>query len=597
MMATNISATNMLNSYALFNATDIKKFIIDQLKANENNPLKDADYLGSNINAFIDIIAVMLQQLLFSYSLNASETSFSTALLYENMSRIVSLLNYKSIGKQTSILPVRFTIHRESTNTENPEEVTIPKFLNTSYNYTYTLLNEEHVIIPKNAEYIELDTILYQGKVHESEVFVANGDDFELINIVDNFIKSTDNAFISDNFFTVYVNEDGTEDGVWVEYEETSSLFLENADALKYERRFNEDLGYEFKFGNGTYGKKLKKGSKIIIYYLVSDGEIAQIGNEILEGKYLIEFSSTNFKLMPTSKTIKLKNNITVKNTGPSTPVSYPESVTSIRKNAPKVFSSQGHLFSLSDYNSFINRYFSSYIKDVYFCNNDTFSKQYIKYYYDLGLDSPQKDSRLSLAQINFMTAANFNNIYCFLVPSVNTIIDGKIPNYLNSTLKKQITNKAEPQMGITHNLVIMDPIYKAFTFASSNLDSSIFNSKQLNNKLILVKDPHSKYSYNFIKKYCIDNLKTYFNNLKLGATLNVTDIAQVIMTSPGVKNFYIKDEYGNIDNKLILFAWNPLYKNEDNSIVSQIYKCKEFEYPYFYDLNNISNLIEVIDE
>ena len=91
---TNISASDMLSSYALFNATDIKQFVIDQLKAN-GNAFKDVDYLGSNINAFIDIVAVMLQQILFSYSVNASETAFSTVSLYENMSKLVSILNYK----------------------------------------------------------------------------------------------------------------------------------------------------------------------------------------------------------------------------------------------------------------------------------------------------------------------------------------------------------------------------------------------------------------------------------------------------------------------------------------------------------------------
>ena len=78
---TDISANKMLSSYALFNATDIKQFIIDNLKSDPNNPFKDVDYLGSNINAFIDIIAVMLQQILFAYSVNAAETSFSSALL------------------------------------------------------------------------------------------------------------------------------------------------------------------------------------------------------------------------------------------------------------------------------------------------------------------------------------------------------------------------------------------------------------------------------------------------------------------------------------------------------------------------------------
>jgi hypothetical protein len=174
-MATNISANDMLSSYALFNATDIKQFIIDQLKANPNSPFKDVDYLGSNINAFIDIIAVMLQQILFSYSVNAAETSFSTALLYENMSRIVSLLNYKSTGKQTSILPVRFTITRPlDESASSITKVSIPKFLTVNYNYQYTLLNEEVVSIAENANQVTIDTILYQGRVHESQVYDAS---------------------------------------------------------------------------------------------------------------------------------------------------------------------------------------------------------------------------------------------------------------------------------------------------------------------------------------------------------------------------------------------------------------------------------------
>lgn len=602
-MATNVSAANMLSSYALFNATDIKQFIIDQLKANPNSPFKDLDYLGSNINAFIDIIAVMLQQILFSYSVNASETSFSTALLYENMSRIVSLLNYKSAGKQTSILPVRFTINRNNPDdTTTVERLTIPKFLNISYNHQYTLLNEETVYIPRGVSSINYDTILYQGKVHESQVYTANGDDFELINLPDKFINTTGESFISDNFFTVYVDEKG--DGTsWTEYQECSSLFLENSEAQKYERRFTEDFGYELKFGNGIYGKKLKAGARIIVYYLISDGESALIGNNILKGKNFVVYSSSNFETIKASQTFNTSealvdlNNISVQNTGPSTPVSYPETVSSIRKNAPKVFASQGRLFSLGDYETFINKNFGNYSKDVYFCKNDEYTKDYLKYYYDIGMASPQLDSRLNIAQVEFMSAVNFNNIYCFLVPAINTIINGKIPNYLNTALKRQILNKAEPLMGISHNLVIIDPIYKAFTFGSFNIDDDEFNTAQYNNKLILVRNKHTKYSYNFIKNYCVDSLKAYFNTLTLGSTINTSDITQIINSTPGIKSFYIEDEEGNIDTKMNIFVWNPLYCNEDNTVISQPYKCKNFEYPYFYDIDNLINKIEVVDE
>lgn len=597
-MATNVSANNMLSSYALFNATDIKQFIIDQLRNNPDNPFKDIDYLGSNINTFIDIIAVMLQQILFSYSVNSSETSFSTALLYENMSRIVSLLNYKSAGKQTSILPVRFTVKRTSTDSE--ERFSIPKFLTVNYNHQFSLLNEETIFFPKGQSEIFFDTILHQGKISESQIFVANGDVFETFEIADNFIRSEGSNFISDNFFTVYVDEENN--GNWVEYEECASLFLENSEAQKYERRFTEEFGYEFKFGNDIYGKKLKKNARIIIYYLVSDGEPAQIGNDILSSNKLTEYTTHNLSLIKAASNFNTNtkvdlSKVVVKNTGPSTPISYPESVASIRKNAPRVFASQGRLFSLGDYEAFIKKFFDSYVKDTYFCKNEEYISDYLKYYYDIGMSAPQSDSRLNIAQVEFMTAVNFNNIYCFLVPAVNTIINGKIPNYLNTSLKRQIIDKAIPQMGISHNLVIIDPIYKAFTFGSYGLDDSEFNEKQYNNKLILVRNKNTKYSYSFIKKYCVDSLTTYFKSLKLGSTINVSDITQIINSVPGVKSFYIEDENGITDTSLNLFIWNPLYSNEDNTILSQPYTCKSFEYPYFYDLNNLNSKIEVIDE
>jgi hypothetical protein len=288
---------------------------------------------------------------------------------------------------------------------------------------------------------------------------------------------------------------------------------------------------------------------------------------------------------------------ISVKNTGPSTPVAYPESVSSIRKNAPKAFASQGRLYSLSDYESFISKYFSSYYNDVYFCTNETYTSEFLKYFYDLGMASPQKDSRLNIAQIEFMTAVNFNNIYCFLVPAINTIINGKVPNYLNTSLKRQIVNKCKPQMGIGHNLVILDPIYKAYCFGSYSLDDDYFNTDQHKNKIVLVRNKFTKYSYNFIKNYCVDALKTYFASLKLGSVINTSDITQIINAVPGVKSFYIEDINGNTDDKINLYVWNPLYSNEDNTIISQPYKCQEFEFPYYYDIDNLQNIIEVIEE
>jgi hypothetical protein len=597
-MATNISAANALNNYALFNATDIKQFLINQLKANPDNPFKDIDYLGSNINAFIDIIATMLQQILFHYSVNSAETSFSTALLYENMSRIVSLLNYKSTGKQTSMLPVRFTVKRTTdTNSDNEQHLSLPKFLTAFYNYNYALLNEEQVTIPAGYNEITHETVLYQGKIAESQIYKANGDDFELIILPDPYINENGGSFISDNFFSVYVKDD--DDSKWVEYTESASLFLENKNAEKYERRFTEDYGYEFKFGNGSYGKKLKAGAQIIIYHLISNGEIAVVGNNVIsEAQSISKYSSQTYSEIITEVgNSPIISDLKLQNTGPSTAIAYPESVTSIRKNAPRVFASQGRLLSLDDYSAYLNKNFSSYYKDTYFCKNDEYISEYLKYYYDLGMSSPQLDSRLNIAQVEFMSAVNFNNIYCFLVPSINTIINGTIPNYLSTSLKHQIVSKAKPQMSATHNLVIMDPLYKAISFGSGSLNNENFNKEQFENRLVLVRSNNTKFSHIYIKNYCSEIIKSYFGTLKLGSSINTTDLQYLISIIPGVKKFYIKDKNGYTSDKMTLYIWNPLYCNEDNALITQFYQCKPFEYPYFYDIDNISSKIEVIDE
>lgn len=595
-MATNISANQLLNNYTLFNATDIKKFIIEQLKANPENPFKDVDYLGSNINAFIDIIAVMLQQIQFSYSLNTSEASFSNAMLYESMSKIVALLNYKSVGKQTAMLPVQISIDASNDQTAVSDgKVIIPKFLTINYNKPYVLLNEQSAsIFGGKGSY---DTVFYQGSIHESQEYIAAGDDFETINLPDPYINNGGSSFISDNFFTVYVDENG--DNNWKEYEESACLFLETALAEKYERRFTEDFGYEFKFGNGTYGKKLNANARIIIYYLVSDGESAEMPSTSLSPNGISIYKSSLYNQIQyiiNGDTEYDLSWFSARNTGPTTAISYPESVASIRKNAPKVFASQNRLYSLSDYTTFILKNFSNYCKHVYTCKNDEFVSEYLKYYYDLGLDAPQEDSRVSLAQVEFMSANHFNNIYSFIVPTTNTIIDGKIPNYLNTALKKQIVNKCSSLMGPTHNLVIMDPIHKAFCFGSLSIFNEKYNKYQTNNRIFIIRKKNSQFEHSYIKNYAVAALTAYFNSLRLGSTISCIDINGILNSIPGTTGFYIQDVFNNKDSRLYLYAWNPLYQFEDNKMISQSYICKDFEYPYFYGINELENIINVID-
>lgn len=604
-MASNISANSALSSYSLLNATDIKSFIINQLSNSENPVFSGASYLGSNMNAFIDVLATITQQILFHLSVNTSEANFATANLYESMSKLVSILNYKTIGKQTSMLPVRFTVDVGLFKSNNPKanQITIPRFTNVAYNGTYYLKNE--IVIPINdvtTSQLTVDTIMFEGELKETSSFIANGDQFQTFILRDNFIKNGD-KFISDNFFLVYVDENN--DGNWREYTETSSLFLHGLDEQKFERRFNEDLDYEFRFGNGINGKKLKQGARIAIFYIISSGERGILGDGTINNTIPFEYDSSLWSSILKSNYTNIETNslairqggiLYATNTGNGTNISYPESVDSIRANAPRIFASQNRLFTLSDYETFIKKNFGAYIKDVYLCTNDDYTRDYLRYYYDLGLDSPQDDSRLNIAQVQFMTSTNFNNIYCFVVPRVNTFIGGRVPNYLNNNLKHEVSNSIQDYKGLTHNLVLIDPIYKAMTWGVFN-NYEDFDATQLNNRLVLVRNRLTKYSHSYMKDYAINVIKNFFNGLTIGSQVNLAQLTKDIQSVPGVKSFHIKSPNGTIEKKMTLFCWNPLYSNEDNTTTQQNIVNEKFVHPYFFDLGNVGNLIDVEDE
>ena len=93
--------------------------------------------------------------------------------------------------------------------------------------------------------------------------------------------------------------------------------------------------------------------------------------------------------------------------------------------------------------------------------------------------------------QNNYQQSANNQN-------NNGGIFDIEAPIHVSNV--KKIVNKCKPQMGIGHNLVIIDPIYKAYTFGSYSLNDEYFNAEQQKNKLVLVRNKFTKYSYNFIK-------------------------------------------------------------------------------------------------
>lgn len=602
-MAITTSSLPTDQTFALFEASNIKQFIIDQLNA--GGIYIDQNYIGSNLNAFIEIISVLLQQIQFHYNTTASESTFTTASLFENMNKIVSLFNYKPSGKQTSILPIKIEY---SSNAYSLESKLIPRYSYINYNRPYVLKNDVSLLALDDGA---IDDIMFQGTLTESEVFEATGEDFQVLNLIDTYIKQESEKFISDNFFDVYVREPG---GKWTQYKEINSLFEANPTDYVYERRLNENLNYEFKFGNNVNGYKPVQGTEIVIFYIISDGNVGVIGNDsgsntIISKTNLFEYTSplynqimndlsndTFFNAEGMYITNSEFNNILVSNTGASTLISSVESVDIIRNNAPKLFVSQNRLLTANDYSVYIKKLYNTFIKDVTIFDNNFYTNSYLKYFYNIGLKAPNLDSRVLLNQVSFQTSCSFNNVYLVLLPLINTIIDDKIPNFVNENLKQYIIDSLEQYKDITHNITPIDPIYKAVSFGMIRSTNNAYPSDFDDVKLELIRDKYSNFNANYIKNAAVEVFKKYFNNTKLGGIIDIAKLSTELLQIPGVKSLRMSDGT-YINRKLTFVIWNPLYEESDFTVTQQSVSLTSFMYQYFYDLKNIISKINVINE
>lgn len=595
-----VSSEKALDNYRLFGAAGIKSHVIETLKATGNPLFKDADYLGSNMNMLVETLAVMLQQVQFTFSLSTSEASWTNAQLFDSMSKLSALLGYRVSGKQTSMMPVRITVTKPylTDGLTRLDRLEIPRFASVSHNSQYVFRDPVTVDLDglEEGETVEVDAVLFQGRVQES-VFTATGDEFERFLLKDASGSSVAGSFVTDGFFAVFVEEGP---GNWREWTETLQIFRHGGGERVFERWFDEDCRYAFKFGNGVNGMRLQPDWRVAVFHLVSDGPQA-VASSVLDARVPVPYASSLYSEILAAEGLDDGSAhigyVKVTSTGPGTPVSYPESVESIRNNAPRAFASQNRLFTAGDYKSFIEAKFQAYVKGVLVFDNDFYTSRYLSYLVRMGAASPRGDSRVDLAQANFATSCCFNNVYAVVLPRIDTVSGYTRPNFVNDAIKREMTEAVAPYKGINHSLVPLDPRYRAFTFGSASIAGGDFNPAQLTTRLILKRDRSERVSPDTLAGLAAAAVGDYFAGLGLGDPVDTPTLAAAIAAVPGIAGFAVEDRDGNRSSQLTLYSWNPLYPNEDNSVGTQTLPVEPFDFCYFYNLGSIRNIIAVEDE
>ena len=299
---------------------------------------KDYDFEASNINVLLDILAYNTNLNGFYLNMLANEMFLDSALLRDSIISHAKELNYLPRSFRSAQATVNLTL----TDNSNNSTVLIPRgttFTGRSNNKNFTFTTAENVQARSTDvtnEFKADGVVLYEGDyVQDSYVTsVENSPRFLITN------KTVDT-----NSLKVIVIEDNG--AVILTYERRDSLFGIGATDQIFFIQAAENETYEILFGDGVIGREPKNNSIVLIEYRACNGELPNglgvftpdddVGSAVITVVETVNKASGG---------------------------SIPESLESIKFNAPRAFTTQERVVTAQDYATLLKANFSE-INDV----------------------------------------------------------------------------------------------------------------------------------------------------------------------------------------------------------------------------------------
>lgn len=586
------------NSYAAFDAISLRNLIIERL--NDQGKFTDQNYIGSNLSSIIDIISYSFNTLMFYLNKTSTESMFSEAQLYENISRIVKILDYKPIGHQTSTLSFSCSANKSF----RKGIYTIPRYsyivtggIPFSFNEDVTFSIQTDFTATALQD-LTNKKLLYQGIFRENPIYTATGTENEIITI------NVKDAYIDHYNIHVYVYEQKALTPKWIQYTNVPNLYFENSNSKSFEKRLTGDGVYEITFGNNINGRKLDEGDRIAVYFLQGAGESGIVGRGALaqiESTVVYNTAVFTNQILPDVNQEQFNyinsatfRQLTFNNINGSTLSVNIEDADSIRKNAPANFKNQYRLVTAKDFESFIKTNFANFISDVKVFSNWDYTSKYLKYFYEIGV-SPNGFQQIVLNQVLFANSCNFNNIYVCGIPKVS---QGSSLKYLLPAQKELISSNIQPLKTMTSEIAFMDPIYKALGFGAKTNNPVVIEDVDLH-ILEVFKKRSNQRTNRSIQQDVATVFRTFFNptNIKLGTTLDYALLTSKILSIDGISSVVTRSPDGKLAYQgLSFYLWNPVYPDLDKQAVVNNLLLKDFELLYFHELATIENKIVITE-
>ncbi len=326
---------------------DIKAALKDYMRAQSD--FTDYDFEGSAITTFLDVLAYNTYYTAFNTNMVVNEMFLDSATLRDNVVSLAKQIGYRPRSATAPKATVDFVVDYQGSGT-TPDTLVLKQGTGFVTNYDDTLYqyvvieDQETPLVNNTATYEGID--IYQGTLLtqsyiintalKNQRFVINNTGTDVSTIrVKVYKQQGDTSFLTFSSAENILNLDGTSEVYFVEE--------------------IEDENYEIFFGDGVFGKKLENGSYVEITYLTTSADTTN-------GARTFTFSGLIHDKINPSNSFPYGTSVTLVNA--STGGANPESVSSIKKQAPKSFATQDRAVTADDYVSIIKKVYAS-ISDI----------------------------------------------------------------------------------------------------------------------------------------------------------------------------------------------------------------------------------------
>jgi hypothetical protein len=316
----------------------VTEFDFDEVKDNlkvfmrNQTEFKDYDFEGSGLSALLDVLAYNTHYLGFNANMLANEMFLDSSQLRSSVVSHAKTLGYTTRSATAAKATVDVFL-----NTSNPS-ATMPAgtvFTSSVGDTSYQFVTVQDVTALLNGSTIAFSDVVISEGSYVSSRYTADTQ-----NVEQRFIINDDRADTTTITITVQNSATDTTSSAYTLATDISGL---TSTSDVYFLQEVEDGKYEIYFGDGVLGSAIEDGNIIIINYVVTN-----------------KGAANSAAVFVSSAAIDTVNSVNVRTVSPAAGGSEPESIESIKYNAPLDYASQGRCVTTEDYKTYVKQLFAN---------------------------------------------------------------------------------------------------------------------------------------------------------------------------------------------------------------------------------------------